>query len=147
MAKIKEIIYPTTEWLDSWIDTYLDKHPNEKIDDFKLLEEKAHEVWWDKQIDLGNPTPYDLTKEQEKASKKARSTTSNEPKKKTTSYKFDKKTRPKDAEKVEIIKKIADFLKISTEKCEIINEGQEISFFVGENHYSLKLTKHRAPKK
>ena len=88
MAKtVKQIQFPTTEWIDNWVDTYLDKHPNEKIDDFKALETKATDEWWDKQIDLGNPTPFDLTEEQEKESKKARQTTGDKTTKKKTSYK------------------------------------------------------------
>lgn len=33
----KEIQYPTQDWIDKWIDTYMDKNPNEKISDFKAL--------------------------------------------------------------------------------------------------------------
>lgn len=142
----KEIQYPTQDWIDKWVDTYMDKNPNEKISDFKALEEKANEAWWDNEINHNRPTPFDLTKEQQKEAKKATITTSNK-KKTPTNYKFDKKTRPKDAEKVEILQKINDFVKKITENSEIVNEGQEISFSLGENDYSLKLTRHRKIKK
>lgn len=142
----KEIQYPTQDWIDKWIDTYMDKNPNEKISDFKALEEKANEAWWDNEINHNRPTPFDLTKEQQKEAKKATITTSNK-KKTPTNYKFDKKTRPKDAEKVEILQKINDFVKKIAENSEIVNEGQEISFSLGENDYSLKLTRHRKTKK
>jgi hypothetical protein len=142
----KEIQYPTQDWIDKWVDTYMDKNPNEKISDFKALEEKANEAWWDNEINHNRPTPFDLTKEQQKEAKKATITTSNK-KKTPTNYKFDKKTRPKDAEKVEILQKINDFVKKLAENSEIINEGQEISFSLGENDYSLKLTRHRKIKK
>lgn len=142
----KEIQYPTQDWIDKWVDTYMDKNPNEKISDFKALEEKANEAWWDNEINHNRPTPFDLTKEQQKEAKKATITTSNK-KKTPTNYKFDKKTRPKDAEKVEILQKINDFVKKIAENSEIINEGQEISFSLGENDYSLKLTRHRKTKK
>ena len=142
----KEIQYPTQDWIDKWVDTYMDKNPNEKISDFKALEEKANEAWWDNEINHNRPTPFDLTKEQQKEAKKATITTSNK-KKTPTNYKFDKKTRPKDAEKVEILQKINDFVKKLAENSEIINEGQEISFSLGENDYSLKLTRHRKTKK
>lgn len=145
MAKAKQIQYPTQEWLDKWVDTYLDKHPTEKVDDFKALEERAEAEWWDKQIDLGNPTPHDLTPEQEKVSKEARITTGDK-KKKTTAYKFEKKARPKDAEKVEIVRKFFEFAENFTENCEITNETKEISFIFNGNSYSLSLIKHRAPK-
>ena len=142
----KEIQYPTQDWIDKWIDTYMDKNPNEKISDFKALEEKANEAWWDNEINHNRPTPFDLTKEQQKEAKKATITTSDK-KKTPTNYKFDKKTRPKDAEKVEILQKINDFVKKIAENSEIVNEGQEISFSLGENDYSLKLTRHRKTKK
>lgn len=142
----KEIQYPTQNWIDKWVDTYMDKNPNEKISDFKALEEKANEAWWDNEINHNRPTPFDLTKEQQKEAKKATITTSNK-KKTPTNYKFDKKTRPKDAEKVEILQKINDFVKKIAENSEIVNEGQEISFSLGENDYSLKLTRHRKTKK
>lgn len=147
MAKSKEIIYPTQEWIDAWVDSWLDKNPNKKVSDFKELEEKAEEVWWDKQVEQNNPTPFDLTKEQEKASKEARTTTSTESKKRKGSYKFEKKAKKKDAEKIEIVEKFYNFAKEFTENCEIVNENREISFVFNENHYSLTLTKHRTPKK
>lgn len=80
-----------------------------------------------------------LTDEQKKVQKEMTKTGS----KKQTSYKFDKKTREKDAEKVDLVEKIHGFLSKITEKCVISNAGQEISFEIGDNSYSLKLTKHR----
>lgn len=144
MAKTKEIQYPTQDWLDKWVDKYLDDHPTEKVTDFKALEEKAMEVWWDNEIDHDRPTPFDLTKEQEKASKKARGTGE---RKTSPNYKFETKKKPKDAEKVEIVQKIFGFVAKFTENCVISNEGREITFTFGESSYSLVLTKHRTPKK
>jgi uncharacterized UPF0160 family protein len=72
------------------------------------------------------------------------------PKKAPTVYKFDtekSKNRKKDEEKVEIVQKIADFLQDIVQNAEIVNEGQKISFEIGENSYSLTLTKHRSAKK
>ena len=66
--------YPTQEWLDNWVDKYIDKNPNEKITDFKALEEKATEEWWDNEIDHNRPTPFDLTPEQQKVAKEATKT-------------------------------------------------------------------------
>lgn len=139
----KEIQYPTQDWIDAWVDKYMDKNPNEKITDFKALEEKANEAWWDNEIEHNRPTPFDLTPEQQKFAKQATITGTRQVKKTPTNYKFDKKTRPKDEEKVEFIEKIYDFIKKCTENCEIVNAGQQISFNIGENMYSLKLTKHR----
>lgn len=138
--KKTEINYPTQEWLDNWVDKYIDKNPNEKITDFKALEEKATEEWWDNEIDHNRPTPFDLTPEQQKVAKEATKTGT---RKTPTNYKFDKKSRPKDAEKVEFLEKVCGFCKEITENCEIVNAGQEISFKIGANEYSLKLVKHR----
>lgn len=88
----------------------------------------------------------DLTEEQRKNAKKA-TITGEKTKKKPTAYKFERKTRPKDTEKVEIVQRVFEFLENWTEKCEIANEGQKISFEMGENSYSFTLTKHRKPKK
>ena len=55
--KKTEINYPTQEWLDNWVDKYMDKNPTEKITDFTALEEKAKEAWWDNEIDHNRPTP------------------------------------------------------------------------------------------
>lgn len=67
-----------------------------------------------------------------------------------TVYKFDtekSKNRKKDEEKVEIVQKIAEFMQTFVQNTEIVNEGQKISFEIGENSYSLTLTKHRNAKK
>ena len=138
--KKTEINYPTQEWLDNWVDKYIDKNPNEKITDFKALEEKATEEWWDNEIDHNRPTPFDLTPEQQKVAKEATKTGT---RKTPTNYKFDKKKRPKDAEKVEFLEKVCGFCSEIVENCEIVNAGQEISFKIGGNEYSLKLVKLR----
>ena len=140
MAKTKEIQYPTQEWLDQWVDKYIDNHPNERITDFKAVEEKAMDEWWDNEIDHDRPTPFDLTPEQKNAQKKLLSTGT---RKIPPNYKFDIRKKPKDAEKVEIVQKIFDFVANFTENCTISNEGREISFTFGQNSYSLVLTKHR----
>jgi hypothetical protein len=72
------------------------------------------------------------------------------PKKAPTVYKFDNeksKNKKKDEEKVEIVQKVAEFLQNFVENAEIVNEGQKISFQMGENSYSFTLTKHRNAKK
>lgn len=59
-----------------------------------------------------------------------------------------KRERKPDEEKQEIIAKIANFLKeIDGFDVEIIKNEREISLLVGENDYSITLTKHRPPKK
>lgn len=84
----------------------------------------------------------DLTAEQRKVMKEVTKTGT---KKRTTSVKRERKP---DEEKAEIIAKIADFLaKIDGFDVEIIKNEREISLLVGENDYSITLTKHRPPKK
>ncbi len=59
-----------------------------------------------------------------------------------------KRERKIDDEKVAIIKKIADFLaKNEGFSVEILKKEKEISLKIGENDYSVTLTKHRPPKK
>ena len=66
------------------------------------------------------------------------------PQKTPTNYKFDTKTRKKDDEKEDFIAKLAEILPNLAENVQIVNANREISFKIGENSYSLTLTKHRA---
>lgn len=67
-------------------------------------------------------------------------------KKKPTTYKFDTKSKKKDDEKEDFIAKLAEYLPNLAENVQIVNVNREISFKIGENEYSLTLTKHRKPK-
>ncbi len=60
-----------------------------------------------------------------------------------------KKSRPKkeNPEKMEIIKKLADFLPSFVENVTIINDSKIIEFTIGDNLYKLDLIQHRKPKK
>nr|DAU63119.1 MAG TPA: hypothetical protein [Caudoviricetes sp.] len=58
-----------------------------------------------------------------------------------------KRERKKDFEKREIIQKTFNFLKDFVENAEITKEEKEIIFKIGENDYTISLTKHRKPKK
>ena len=100
----------------------------------------------DKAIDKGEKMDFDLAPEQAKNAKKYTKTGA----KKSTVYKFDTekaKNRKKDDEKGEFISKIAEFIGKFVQNVEIVNAEREISFEIGENSYSLTLTKHRKPKK
>ena len=97
-------------------------------------------------IDKGEKMDFDLTPEQAKNAKKYAKTGTKKP----TVYKFDTekaKNRKKDDEKGEFISKIAEFIGKFVQNVEIVNAEREISFEIGENSYSLTLTKHRKPKK
>lgn len=63
----------------------------------------------------------------------------------TKAKKKSSRERKVDTEKQKILEIIKQPLKIIGKKLTIINET-EISFYVGENHYSLKLIKHRNKK-
>lgn len=59
------------------------------------------------------------------------------------------KPREKDEEKVAFISALAEILPqmgMNVEEVKIENVQKEISFTIGENHYSLSLIKHRPPK-
>lgn len=78
------------------------------------------------------------TKTEQETDKKA--------KKNPTVYKFDKKTKKADTEKENFVQKLAEMLENeveSVENVEIVNKNRQISFNIGQNHYSLTLTKHR----
>ena len=67
-------------------------------------------------------------------------------KKVPTNFKFDTKPKKKDDEKEDFIAKLAEILPKLVENVEIANPNREICFKIGENEYSLTLTKHRKPK-
>lgn len=78
-----------------------------------------------------------------------RKTAENQPKtgkKAPTNFKFDTKPKKKDDEKEDFIAKLAEMLQNVVENVEIANPNREICFRIGENEYSLTLTKHRKPK-
>lgn len=57
------------------------------------------------------------------------------------------KPREKDEEKVAFISALAEILpQLNVEEIKIENVQKEISFTIGDNHYSLSLIKHRPPK-
>lgn len=144
----KTIQYPTQEWLDNWIDKYLDKHPDEKIEDFDLLKEQAEGEWWDKQIDKGNPTPFDLNEEEKQAQKAAMKGMAKAVKK-PANYSLEgkpKRERKPNEEKRDLMASLLKWAQENAENAEMPNIEREITFNVGENHYSVTLTCHRKPK-
>lgn len=97
-------------------------------------------------VDKGEKMPWDLTKEQEKASKKARSTGTKAP----TTFKFSTRERKENPTKSGIIAEIAEFLEknsdFATENVEITNKERQIAFKIGENAFELTLVQKRKPK-
>lgn len=95
----------------------------------------------DKAIDRGERMDFDLPPEKEKEAKKignVKTHTAKTPR---------KREKTEDTEKQAIIEGI--FAKIVgdfDENAQKVNAEREISFNIGENHYSIVLTKHRAKK-
>ena len=109
-------------------------------------EEIADVLECDKKIDKGEKL-FELSKEQEKASKQARSTGTKQP----TAYKFTKRERKENTTKAEIIAELAKFLKENSENAcemvEITNKERQIAFKIGENAFELTLVQKRKSKK
>lgn len=114
----------------------------------KCTYEEAEDVRkWDKVIDQGGRTPYDLDPEKEKQAKKyANAGTRKAP----TVYDFSKRERKANPTKSGIISEIAEFLteksEFQTENVEITNKERQISFKIGEETYELTLVQKRKPK-
>lgn len=104
-----------------------------------ISEAEALEVMaYDKQVEKGKATEYDLTEEQKKVASDMSKTG-------TRVYNFSKKREKKTNEtKAEIIaflvKKLNEF---EVENLEIANAERQICFSVGDNKYDLTLTQKR----
>lgn len=137
MAKRKPI-YPTDEWVEKWIDRYLET-ATEKVTDFAEIREKAMNAWWENEIEHDRATPFDLTEEEEAESKKARKGMARA----VNAYgKEVKRERKADDEKRKIIEILQKALTESGFCATISNVERQIDF----GSYSVTLTKHRQPK-
>lgn len=96
----------------------------------------------DKKIDKGEKMDFDLSAEQEKNAKKARSTGT---KKKPTTYKFEKRQRKEDTPKRELIQRIFEAVK-DFEKAEITNPERIVAFELDGEKYEIVLQRKRKPK-
>lgn len=105
-------------------------------------EDAERVVFYDKMVDQNKPTPYDLTKEQQKIAQSYAKTGT-----KTVKSAKNPPKRAKNDEKLLIIEEIYTFLAendtILPQNVEKVNAERQISFKIGENSYSLTLTKHR----
>lgn len=127
------------------------KHEEQKRKIMDLLdcsEEEAEDVLkWDKVIDQGGRTPYDLSPEAEKEAKKY---ANSREKKKPTVYDFKKRERKSNPTKGAIIAELAQFLTENSENAcenvEITNKERQIAFSVSGNRYELTLVQKRNPK-
>lgn len=99
----------------------------------------------DRMIDQGKRTPYDLSKEEEKAAIKYANCTDKQRKAETKP-----RERKENPTKGGIIAELAEFLEKSSgfacQNVEITNKERQIAFVVGENRYELTLVQKRASK-
>lgn len=99
---------------------------------------------YDKAVEKGEATQYDLTADQQKI---ARKYTHAGTRKAPAAYKFPQKQRKPNATKGGIIAELAEFLEkvsnFSVENLQITNKERQISFSVGENTFELTLVQKR----
>lgn len=115
----------------------------------KCTREEAEDVMkWDKVIDQGGRTPYDLDPEAEKMAKKMANVRE---RKKPTTYDFKQRERKANPTKGGIISELHKFLvemsEFATESVEITNKERQIAFKIGEDAFELTLVQKRKPKK
>ena len=110
-------------------------------------EAEAREIYeTDKRIDKGEKL-FELSAEEQKASKQARQTP-----RKPTAYNFDtsKRQRKENATKGSIIAELAKFLEENSENAtknvQITNKERQIAFTIGSESYELTLVQKRKPK-
>lgn len=108
------------------------------------IKEATELALYDYAIEHDEKTEFDLTPEQEKASKEMRSTGT----RKTTTYNFKKRERKPNETKRKIIEFLFKVINAETlfENATVSNIERQIDFSVNEKSYSLTLTEHR-PKK
>ena len=110
-------------------------------------EEAEDVIKWDKVIDQGGRTPYDLDPETEKMAKKMANV---KERKKPTNYDFSKRERKANPTKGGIIAELAQFLteksQFATESVEITNKERMIAFKIGEDSFEITLIQKRKPK-
>lgn len=108
-----------------------------------LTEQEARELLADDaKVDKGQKMAFDLTPEQEKNAKKARTTGTKKP----TAYKFENRKRKENPEKREILKALFELAEDCWDNAELVNPERQVDFHLNGNHYSITLTCHRPPK-
>ena len=136
------------QFIEKWIDRYMDEHPDEKITDFDALREQADCEWYDNEVDHGKATEYDLTAEQAKVAQDAMKGMARA----VNAYgKEVKRERKPNENKRWIIKHVKILLdgfalKGDLEAVEVANVERQVDFVKDGKHYTLTLTEHRPPK-
>lgn len=99
-----------------------------------ISQEEAIQMYLEDEGYLENAQVAELT-EKAKDVKGARGTGERKPR--------EKRERKENTEKRNIVMNLYEFVKDSIGKAEIVNPEREITFNIGENHYSLTLICHR----
>ena len=103
----------------------------------KISEQERQELLaYDKAVDKGTATEYELTPEQKKISKERRRA-------ENRTYPFTQRERKADNEKQEMMSKSAALF---AENAVITNKEREVALTIGDNEYSITLIKHRTKK-
>lgn len=107
--------------------------------------EEAEDVMkWDKVIDQGGRTPYDLDPQAEKEAKKF---ANSKERKKPVAYDFKKRERKPNEVKGAVIAELAQYLTANSyNNVEIANKEREITFEIDGISFSLTLIQHRNKK-
>lgn len=123
------------------------KHKENIMRVLDLTSEEADAVIaYDKAVDRGEKTEFDLTDEQKKQTRKYRQAD-----RKPTVYNWQsKRERKPNATKGGLIEELFKFLNencsFNVENCEITNKERQIAFSVGENKFELTLVQKRTKK-
>lgn len=121
---------------------------NRIMENLGVSEQEARDIMaYDKAVEKGEKTAYDLPQEKlEVARKFAHTGTRKNP----TVYKFTKRERKPNATKASIIAELFKFLTensdFATENVTIMNKERMIGFKIGEESYELTLVQKRKPK-
>lgn len=109
-----------------------------------ITEEQALElIAYDKAVDRGEKTEFDLSKEQQAVAKKM---TITHDRKVVKTYDLKPRARKENATKGDLIAKLAEFMQENAENVVILNKERQISFQIGEDTFELTLVQKRKPK-
>lgn len=111
-------------------------------------EKEAQDILaYDKAVEAGQPTEYDLPADKAKIAQKFAHAGTRKP----TVYKFTPRQRQPNATKSGLIAELAEFLEnvsqFSIQNLTITNKERQITFAVGEDNFELTLVQKRKPKK
>ena len=136
------------QFIEKWIDRYMDEHPDEKITDFDALREQADCEWYDNEVDHGKATEYDLTAEQAKVAQDAMKGMARAVNAYGKEVKRERKPNENKRWIIVRVKILLDgfALKGDLEAVEVANMERLVDFVKDGKHYTLTLTEHRPPK-